>query len=292
MNKFGIHALVWAGGWTHEECIQAIAQTAEIGYDYIEIPALDPSSIDVNFTQRQLEKAGLGVTLSLGLAPEADISSEDSQQVARGEAILKDAVTLARDIGSAHVCGILYSAFTKYYHPPTEKGIENSIAVLRRVAEQARSSDISIGLEVVNRYESNVLNTAAQGVAMCKRIGSENVKVHLDTYHMNIEENDIMSAIIDTGGYLNYFHVGESHRGYLGSGSLNFDNVFRGIVSSGYSGPITFESFSSAVVNKELASILGVWRNLWSDSYDLAVHAKSFMDTQLKSARESIQASK
>jgi D-psicose/D-tagatose/L-ribulose 3-epimerase len=291
MNKLGIHALVWAGGWSHDECTKAITQTAEIGYDYIEIPALNPSSIDVDFTRCQLESANLGVTLSLGLAPEADISSEDLDKIARGEAILKDAVTLARDLGSAHVCGILYSAFTKYYNPPTKKGIENSIDVLRRIGEQAQKSNITIGLEVVNRYESNVLNTAAQAVALCKRIDSPNVKVHLDTYHMNIEENDFVSAMIDTGDYLNYFHIGESHRGYLGSGSINFDHVFRGLAYSGYTGPITFESFSSAVVHKELANILGIWRNLWTDGYDLAVHAKSFMDAHLISARKSIHTS-
>ncbi len=290
MNKLGIHALVWAGGWSHDECALAIEQTAKIGYDYIEIPALDPNSIDVDFTRKQLEKANLGVTLSLGLAPEADISSEDPDKIARGEATLQDAVALARDVGSAHVCGILHSAFTKYYHPPTQKGIENAVEVLRRIGEQAQKNGITIGLEVVNRYESNVLNTAAQAVAFCKQIDSPNVKVHLDTYHMNIEENDVMSAMIETGDYLNYFHVGESHRGYLGTGSINFDNVFRSLVYAGYTGPITFESFSSAVVNQELASILGIWRNLWSDGYDLAVHAKSFMEAQLKSARESILA--
>ena len=290
MNRLGIHALVWAGGWSHEECTQAIAQSAEIGYDYIEIPALDPHSVDVEFTRRQLEKAKLGVTLSLGLAPQADISSEDPEKIKRGERLLQDAVSLARDLGSSHVCGILYSAFTKYHQPPTPQGIENSMAVLRRVAEQAQKSNITLGLEVVNRYESNLLNTAAQAVAMCKRIGAANVKVHLDTYHMNIEENDFISALVNTGDYLDYFHVGESHRGYLGSGSIDFDQVFRGIVSANYTGPITFESFSSAVVHPELASILGIWRNLWDDGYDLATHAKAFMAAKLKSARESMHA--
>lgn len=291
MNKLGVHALVWVGGWSQEECVQAIEKTAEIGYDYIEIPALDPRSIDVDFTRKQLEKANLEATLSLGLAPESDISSEDADKIARGEATLKEAVALARDIGSTHVCGILYSAFTKYYAPPSEKGIENSREVLRRVAEEAQKSEVTIGLEVVNRYESNVLNTAAQAVAMCQQIGAPNVKVHLDTYHMNIEENDFMSALIETGDDLGYFHVGEAHRGYLGSGSLDFDRIFRGLVYANYTGPITFESFSSTVVNQELASILGIWRNLWDDGYDLAVHAKAFMEAKLKSARETIRTS-
>ena len=84
MNKLGLHALVWVGGWSREECETAITKTAEIGYDYIEIPALDPSTIDVNFTRSKLEQHNLGATVSLGLPIEADISSEDPDTVARG----------------------------------------------------------------------------------------------------------------------------------------------------------------------------------------------------------------
>src|SRR5207249_357107 len=83
--------------------------------------------------------------------------------------------------------------------------------------DRAAQHGITIGLEVVNRYETNVLNTAAQAVAFAKRVALPNVKVHLDTYHMNIEEADLESALIDTGAMLGYFHIGESGRGYLGS---------------------------------------------------------------------------
>ncbi len=71
---------------------------------------------------------------------------------------------------------------------------------------------------------------------MCKRIGAPNVKVHLDVYHMNIEESDIQQAILDTGDYLGYFHTGDSHRGYMGSGSIDLAGVFRALVKSGYTG--------------------------------------------------------
>jgi len=110
--------------------------------------------------------------------------------------------------------------------------------------------------------------------------------VHLDTYHMNIEEADLESALIDSGAMLGYFHIGESGRGYLGAGNIDFDRVFRGLAKAGYEGPITFESFSSAVVNKQLSGMLGIWRNLWEDSADLARHAKGFIEHRLKAARE------
>jgi D-psicose/D-tagatose/L-ribulose 3-epimerase len=107
----------------------------------------------------------------------------------------------------------------------------------------------------VNRYETNVLNTASQGVEMCKRVGAPNVKVHLDVYHMNIEESDITAAIMETGEYLGYFHTGDSHRGYMGSGSIDLAGVFRALVRANYQGPITFESFSSRVVGQPLEGI-------------------------------------
>jgi len=233
-----------------------------------------------------LDRYRLGTTMSLGLDDSTDISSGDPGKQARGEARLMQVLEVARDIGATHVCGILYSAFQKYFEPPTQAGIAGSVEVMRRIGERAAKDGITIGLEVVNRYESNVLNTAAQAVSYAKRVGLPNVRVHLDTYHMNIEEADLESALIDTGTMMGYFHIGESGRGYLGAGNIDFDRVFRGLAKAGYEGPITFESFSSAVVNKQLQGILGIWRNLWEDGADLARHAKGFIEHGMKAARE------
>ncbi|WP_027796789.1 sugar phosphate isomerase/epimerase family protein [Paraburkholderia acidipaludis] len=289
MNKLGVHALVWEASWSHEACARAIARTAEVGFDFIEVPALDPTSIDVDFTRRELEKNGLGVTFSLGLDAESDISSGDVEKAARGKAKLETALRVARDCGATHMCGILYSAFQKYYVPPTAAGIAMSVDILGEVAQTAAKSGVVLGLEVVNRYESNVLNTASQGVELCKRIGAPNVKVHLDTYHMNIEESDIATAVRETGDYLGYFHTGDSHRGYLGSGSIDFSEIFRALVFSGFKGPITFESFSSRVVGQPLEGILGIWRNLWEDGHDLASHALMYTRAQIKAAQEALK---
>ena len=286
MNRLGVHALVWEAGWSHDECARAIAKTAEIGFDLIEAPALDPSSIDVAFTQKQLEKHNLSITFSLGLDESTDISSGDPEKTRRGKARLEEALSVARDLNATHVCGILFSAFQKYSIPTTAEGVKRSVEVLQQIAEIAARSNITLGLEVVNRYETNVLNTASQGVEMCKRIGAPNVKLHLDVYHMNIEESDIGQAIRETGDYIGYFHTGDSHRGYMGSGSIDLAGVFRALVQSGYAGPITFESFSSRVVGQPLEGILGIWRNLWEDSTDLASHALMYTKAQLKAAQE------
>ncbi|AYG69147.1 MULTISPECIES: sugar phosphate isomerase/epimerase family protein [unclassified Rhizobium] len=286
MNKLGVHALVWEAGWGRDECARAIAKSAEVGYDFIEAPALDPSLIDPEFTRRQLEKSGIGINFSLGLDFDSDISSGDKEKGRRGKEKLEQAIAVCRDCGGDYIGGILHSAFGKYSEPTTAAGVAQSVDILRQVAETAAKSNITLVLEVVNRYESNVLNTAAQGVEMCKRIGMPNVKVHLDVYHMNIEESDIQAAILETGDHLGYFHTGDSHRGYMGSGTIDLTGVFRALVRSGYKGPITFESFSSRVVGQPLEGILGIWRNLWDDGRDLAEHALMYTKAQLKAAQE------
>ena len=288
MNRLGVHALVWVGGWSDAESAKAIAGTAELGYDFIEIPLLDPYGFPVATTRRRLEQHALGAAASLGLSAATDISSEDSDAVDRGEDLLTTALGVVRDLGATHLCGVIHSALMKYMRPRTERGMANVVAVLGRIADRARAADVMIGVEVVNRYETNVVNTAAEVVALMDRIGRPNVYAHLDTYHMNIEEGFVGRAIEECGARLGYFHVGESHRGYLGTGTVDFTAVFRSLARIGYTGPIAFESFSSAVVDPKLSNALGVWRNLWSDGRDLARHAKAFMTAQLEAARHAV----
>ena len=286
MNKIGLHTNVLVAGWSNEEAKYAVEKTSELGFDLIELPGIIFHKFDVPYTRSLLDKHGLASAMSLGLSEDTDISSGDPDRIAAGEEFLTRVLQTASELGVSTVCGILHSAFQKYSVAPTEKGISGAIDALKRVGETASKLGIDIGLEVVNRYETNVLNTAAQAVEMCERIGMPNVKVHLDTYHMNIEEADPAAAIRDTGDRLGYFHIGDSHRGYMGSGTVDFPSIFKALSDSGYSGVITFESFSSKVVGEEIAGILAVWRNLWDDGEDLARHARQFTLAELKAAHE------
>ncbi len=285
-SKIGVHALVWVGGWSPAESETAIASTAELGYDHIEIPLLDPTAIDTGVTARQLADYGIAPMTSLGLAFHNDISSPDPEVVAKGEALLHDAVQVSRDIGSPYLGGVLYSALGKYGAPVTPEGRRHSIDVLARIADIAKAAGVTLGLEPVNRYESNVINTGRQALEFIDETGSDNITVHLDSYHMNIEDGDISGAIQACGDRIGYFHVGESHRGYLGTGTIDFTTIFRTLANIGYDRPIAFESFSSAVVDRQLSSVLAVWRNMWSDSMDLARHAKGFIDAEIAAAAE------
>ena len=109
----------------------------------------------------------------------------------------------------------------------------------------------------MNRYESNLLNTGRDAWKFLDEVGRADVSIHLDTYHMNIEESDLFQPFLDTQERLGYVHIGESHRGYLGTGSVDFDTAFRALDRIGYDGPIVFESFSSAVVSPTLSNTLG-----------------------------------
>lgn len=258
MNRLGVHALVWEKGWSHAECERAIARTAEAGYDLIELPALDPDAIDAAFTRARLEQHGIGATASLGLDAETDISSGDPEKTKRGQARLEAAIAVAREIGATHVCGILYSAFQNMPCRQTPRA-----------------------WPVPSRF---CIGWPGRRPSRCA--GATNVKVHLDVCHMNIEESDIPAAIPETGRDLGYFHTGDSHRGYMGSGSIDLAGVFRALVRADYQGPITFASFSSRVVGQPLEGILGIWPNLWEDGGDLAHHALLYTRAQLKAAHE------
>jgi len=165
--------------------------------------------------------------------------------------------------------------------PATAAGRASSAAAINRLASRAADQGIHLSLEVVNRYETNLMNTGRQALAFLDDIDHKNVSVHLDTYHMNIEESDLFSPVLDVADRLGYVHIGESHRGYLGSGTVDFGSFFRGLARVNYDGPIVFESFSSSVVNRDLSRTLGIWRNLWKDSDDLAAHANAFIRNQL-----------
>src|SRR5882672_1555860 len=284
MNPLGVHALVWAGDLSPESTRKVISQTKKAGYDLLELSLHGPKVMDLGLTRDLLQEHQLKLGCSRGLTFEADVSSEDPARVARGIAMLEQGVTITADLGGKYFGGILYGAMAKYPGPLSAKGRSNATDALKRVAEFALKKGVTLGLEVVNRYESNQLNTAMQALEMLDRVNAPNVVVHLDTYHMNIEEADFMQPVLACGKRLGYVHIGESNRGYLGSGTIDFAQFFHALAMIDYQGVITFESFSSTVVNEDLSNALAIWRNLWDDGMDLAVHAREFMANGVQAA--------
>jgi D-psicose/D-tagatose/L-ribulose 3-epimerase len=284
MNPLGVHALVWAGDLSPESTRKIMTQTKLAGFDVIELSLHGPKVMDLPLTRDLAQENGLQLSCSRGLTFEADISSEDPACVARGMMLLEQGVTITAALGGAYFGGILYGAMAKYPGPLSAAGRRNATEALKKIADFALTKGVTLGLEVVNRYETNHLNTATQALELIERVAAPNVVVHLDTYHMNIEEADFMQPVLACGDRLGYVHIGESNRGYLGSGTVDFAQFFKALAMIDYRGIITFESFSSTVVNEDLSNALAIWRNLWSDGLDLAIHAHDFMANSIRAA--------
>ena len=275
--EFGGHALIWSGDWTPQGARQAISGAARAGYDYIEIALLDPWKVDVALTKDLLQEFNLRAHASLGLSAATDVSSTNPAIIAKGDELLKKATDVLAAMGGTELCGVIYCALGKYPEPASQQNRNNSIAAMQRLADYAADKNININMEVVNRYETNIINTGLEGLAFLDQVNRSNAFLHLDTYHMNIEEDGMEHSVLAAGNRLGFVHIGESHRGYLGTGNVDFDNFFSALKKINYQGPITFESFSSKVVDKNLSNTLCVWRNLWNDSDDLAKKSLQFM---------------
>ena len=279
--EFGGHALVWAGDWSPAGARAAISGAARAGYDYVEVALLDPWSVDTAMTKDLLAEYGVRAHASLGLSFETDVTSTNPAVVAKGDELLRKATDVLHELGGTELCGVLYSALGKYPGPASKESRANSVSAMQRLGDYAADKGITVSLEVVNRYETNIMNTGLEGLAFLDEVNRSNVLLHLDTYHMNIEEDGMEKSVLAAGDRLGFVHIGESHRGYLGTGNVDFDTFFAALKKIKYQGPITFESFSSAVVDKALSNALCVWRNLWSDSDDLASTALKFMKERI-----------
>jgi D-psicose/D-tagatose/L-ribulose 3-epimerase len=271
------------GSWGEANARRAIKGLSEVGYNRIEMPLLDSWNIDAGMTRDILQEYGVAMTGNNFLTAEMDITSEDPEVVAAGEKYLKRGVAFVSEIGGDYMCGTMYSKLGKYESPPTRQGWLNCAGAIRAVADHAGEKGVRLGLELCNRFETNLLNTARQALDIIDEIDRPNVYVHLDTYHMNIEETDMVRPVLESGDRLGYVHICESHRGYLGSGNVDFGSFFRALGQIGYADPIVFESFSSAVATPDLSNALCIWRDLWTDSEDLARHARQYIGAQIKS---------
>ncbi len=176
-----LHALVWVGGWTEADVRRAVEATAAAGFDLLEIPVLDPTTVDAGLTRRLLGEYGLKAACSLGLSFDADISSPDPDVARRGRGLLAAALDVTRDIGATYLGGVIYSALGKYPGPATPQGRRHCVESLAWLADRAAADGITLGVEVVNRYESNLLNTAEQAMALLDEVDAANLVVHLAT---------------------------------------------------------------------------------------------------------------
>lgn len=287
-NLIGVHAGVWGFEWNPSSAKRAISAAAEIGYDYIEIPAVDRDVIDPSVTRNLLEKSQIGATVSLALDFESDINTTNTQSSSRGEYRLMQAVEFAKEIGSTFVGGVIFSAMGRYLNLPTPAGRENSLSVLRRVSRHAESYGISLGVEYVNRYESNLLNNAKQALQFIEELDATNIVLHLDTFHAHIEEADVTDPIRLAGNKLGYIHASESHRGRLGTGSIDWSRFMQVLVEEQNNAPVTLETFSPAIITQQEAVEIGLWSTMWADSDQVASESYDLITGHLQNAQQTL----
>jgi D-psicose/D-tagatose/L-ribulose 3-epimerase len=255
MIRFGMHSSLWTGSWTVPAAENLIPQAAKHGLEVIEVPLFNPEAIDVAHTVALLEQYGIAPSASICLPP-GDASALFPD---RGERFVMRALEVAHSLGCTFLGGVTYSSLGwKSGKPPVEEEYANVARALKPVARRAQEYGIQLGLEPCNRYETHLINTAAQCLAVIERIGEPNLVCHLDTYHMNIEEKGFGNGFRVAGKYCSYVHLSESDRGVPGTGNVDFEDIFRTLAQIGFQGDLVIESFIA--LPPEIASALCVWR--------------------------------
>lgn len=278
MAKFGAHSFLWIDQWTTEKGNYAIQKAADTGFDYVEIPMLRPDEFDSASHRQALKSAGIEATGSLGL-PEKLHMPENPQGA---KAFLIKSLQKLNDAGGSYLCGCIAYTIGKFTgQPPTDAERQIVVDTLGEVAAEAKKMGMVLGLEVVNRNEGYLYNTLADAREAILAVGADNLNLHADTYHMNIEEEGFYQPIVDTADVLAYIHMSESHRGLIGTGTVNWDEVFRGLKDAKYTGPLTLESFTS--INPDIVDATKLWR---APKYPPDVFAQKGLDFLKKNAAE------
>lgn len=253
--RFGVHSSLWTASWSVAAAERFVPQAARHGLQVIEVALLSPETIEAERTRELLAAHGMEATASLCLPADANAALRPD----RAEAFLRRALDVAHAMGAKILCGVTYSTLGwRSGSPPSEAELASIATALKPVARHAASLGMTLGIEPCNRYETHLLNTARQARAMLERIGEPNVTIHLDTYHMNIEEKGLADGFRTAGRHCSYVHLSESDRGVPGTGTVDFAAAFRTLAEIGFSGDLVLESF--VTLPPEIAAALSVWR--------------------------------
>jgi D-psicose/D-tagatose/L-ribulose 3-epimerase len=270
--RIGMHASLWAAAWTREAAELALPEASEHGLEIIEFPLLEPNKIDAPHSRKLFEKYGIEPTASLCLPEDAMAQLYPE----KAESFLIKALDKAHEVGSTFLGGVTYSALGfRSGLPPTRGEYENMAKALKPAARHARQLGITLGIEPCNRYETHLLNTSGQSLQFLDLLNEPNVTIHLDTYHMNIEEKGISAGFRAAGDRCAYVHLSESDRGVPGTGTIDWDEIFRTLAETGFKGRLVIESF--VTLPSEIAAALSVWRPVARDRQEILEKGVPFL---------------
>ena len=269
--RFGINTFLFISPFTTES-VKLLKKFKDWGFDSVEIPIEDPSHVDAHKVKAALDKAGLACgSVCACMGPGRDFRGTPAEQKTAMDyckALIDQMVIL--DCPS--LIGPVYSVvgLTGAHEDPVKKQhFDTVVKNLKVLAKYAESKGKQICIEPLNRFETDFLNTVDQGLKLVKAVGSKAVKLHLDTFHMNIEEKNQPAAIRKVGKLLGHFHACGTDRGTPGGDSLEWKGIVKALKDIGYDGDVVIESFTTDV--KVIARAAAIWRKIEPKRDDIAV---------------------
>jgi D-psicose/D-tagatose/L-ribulose 3-epimerase len=274
MIKVGFNVLAWTANVT-VELFPTLERLKQIGYDGVEFFVGGAESESCKKVGHFAKQLGLDVTTVTVVGKDTNPISDSAAIRAKGLEAIKIAIDRTHDLGGSLLCGPLHSAHAHFEaHPALDEEYKRAAEVLYNAGEYAKQSNIILGPEALNRFESYLCNTMEQLARLVKATNHPNVRAMFDTHHANIEEKKFATAIETISPYLHHVHISENDRGTPGEGHIQFDDTFAGLKNIGYSGYLTIEAFSRN--DPDFANAIGVWRE-YNSPWDIAENGYKFI---------------
>jgi D-psicose/D-tagatose/L-ribulose 3-epimerase len=273
-NKIGIHYGSFVSHWDDDQ-MPLISKVKSMGFDLLEFGALylkNMSDENIAAFKDEAAKNDLALTLSLGMSPAEDIGSPDKMKREAGLTVLKDIAKAMSKAGISDCSGIVHGAWNGKIDSLEEKKEywKNSVVSMKEASRTFEDLGVYFNIEVVNRFENFLINNCDEALSYISEVDSPNLGIHLDTFHMNIEEDSMVTAIIKSIEHLRYFHIGENNRKFPGLGSMPWKIIFETLKAMNYDKPITMEPFVKP--GGEVGSAVSLYREIMDLSdYDAQI---------------------
>lgn len=283
--EFGANTFIWESPFSTAEHLPLLEKVSEMGFDLIEIAVEDPALIDVAALQEALERSRLGVVVCGAFGPDRNLSSSDAQKRQNAREYLRWCIDAASLLGASTVCGPMYSSVGKARLPQAlERAAEWERAVngLQSLAAYAGDHGVRLAFEPLNRFETDMINVVEQGLRLIEDVGSPHLGLHLDTFHMHLEEKSTPAAIRLAGERVFHVHACENDRGVPGTGQVDWRGMARALQEIDYQGPVVIESFTPKVTS--IARAVCIWRQIAPDQDTIAEQGLEFLQALWRNA--------
>lgn len=278
--KFGVNTFVWVSPFTTQSIYELAPKVKQMGFDIIELSIENPKFVDVKKVKLEIQKVGLEVIVCGAFGPDRNICSDDPIIRETAKQYIRWLIDAAAELGSPTVCGPMYSSVGKE-HKEDDKSRKAewdlSVIGIREMADYANTKGIKLALETLNRFETDMINVVSQGLQFIKDVNKDNVGLHLDTFHMHLEEKSSPAAIRLAGDRIFHFHACENDRGVPGTGQVYWTEIGKALKQTGYQGPVVIESFTDQV--KEIARAVCIWREIAPSQDAIAEQGLKFIKT-------------